>query len=198
MNYAIIRKDNNKLNLIHPFSIEKINIGEYNIYFLSAKYRFLLKLFVFILKPVQTVSEKNSENLKIIDFFVKRYARITVCASEEKTLSILKRYAEYDIDFFIPEDNQYIVSKALELFGITVFVSTVATELILYFDGNIPKKFREVFVVDFSDRYVHNRINTECIKNISFKTYNSLCEIIGEIPITDIDSIPREIHFTRY
>lgn len=187
MNYAIIRKDCKNLNIYCPFIIEKSEIGECNVTFLSVKYQFLLKPILALLKPEGVLSEDCTESPPILEFLLCRYNSVAVCASAEKTLSILKMCAKHNIAFFIPDDNRYVVSKALELWGMTVFVSPVVrADLLLYFEGDMPRVSENTFTADFSDEYIHNKINTEYIKNISFKTYTALYKITGDLKIQGI------------
>ncbi len=187
MNYAIIRKDYGNLNIRRPFSAEITEIGECSITFLSVKYRILLKPLLAFLKIDKILEDSESESPVILEFLLARYKNIAICASTQKTLAIIESCAVRDMTFFIPTDNPCIVSAALEQWGITVFVSPVITaDLLLYFEGDMPHFSENTFVVDFSDNYIHNTINTEYIKNISFKTYNALSGAVPNLKIQGI------------
>lgn len=187
MNYAIIRKEQEKNNFFRPYSAEKIKIGENNIIFLSSNNSLLLKVILLALKPSEVINEDSAESPPILEFLVNRFSNITICAEPDKTLSILKKYASCNVNFFIPNDNFYVISTALKSWGIPVFVSPGITNgLLLYFGGKLPQYSENTFVADFSDKYVHNTINTENITNISFKTYTALYKIIGEQKIKSV------------
>lgn len=187
MNYAIIRKCDKNMNIFHPIAIEKFVFEDKNIFFISAKYRFLSKPAIFFKKPIKILETDTSECRPIIEFLLNHCSSVTICASAEKTLDVLKICVCRDIKVFIPYDNPYIVSKALELWGITLFVSEyVTSDLLLYFDGNMPTYSQNTFAADFSDKYVHNKINAAHLKNISFKEYAALNKIIENLKITGI------------
>ncbi len=189
MNYAIIRKEQEKNNFFRPYFAEKIKIGDNDVTFLSCNNSLLLKIILRMLKPSKIITEDSAESPPILEFLVNRFSDITICAEPDKTLSILKKYACRNINFHIPDDNFYIISTALKSLGLPVFVSPAITKgLILYFCGKLPQYSPNIFVADFSDEYVHNTVNTENIKNISFKTYTALYKIIGEQKIKSVSS----------
>lgn len=182
MNYIILKNDDNL-----PICIEKRNIGNFRIIFLSARYKFIKNLLLNFFAPCKSAEEKSYESFAILQHLFRKISNVAICASAEKTLSILKMFAEQNVDFFITSDNPYIISKALEEFGITVFVSSYVTaDLLLYYDGDMPQYSSNTFVADFSGKHIQNKLNTRYINDITFKTYNAICELIGNLQITDI------------